>query len=87
MQPVGNYNKIQWFVYPSYSQECVLTFYFDLAGMRVLKNGSADEGQCPVMCGVLFQNGNSGDRVIPGHITLYYHLPDTDTGFNCCPAL
>lgn len=37
MQPVGNYNKIQWFVYPSYSQEFLLTFYFDLVGMRVIK--------------------------------------------------
>lgn len=37
MQPVGNYNKIQWFVYPPHSQESLLTFYFDLVDARVIK--------------------------------------------------
>lgn len=37
MQPVGNYNKIQWFVYPPYSQESLLTFYFDLVDIRTVQ--------------------------------------------------
>lgn len=37
MQPVGNYNKILWIVYPFYSYESLLTFYFDLVGMQVIK--------------------------------------------------
>lgn len=49
--------------------------------------GSADEGQCPVKCGVTPGNGNSGDRVAPAHISIYYHFTVTDAGFNCCVAV
>lgn len=37
MQPVGNHNQMQWFVYRSYSQESLLTFYFDLVDIKVIK--------------------------------------------------
>ena len=62
MWPVGNYNKntvvclAVLFLRTSFD----ILFWFSRHGSY--KNGSADEGQCPVMCGIIFQDGNSGDE-------------------------
>lgn len=62
MWPVGNYNKNTvvclaiLFIRISFD----ILFWFSRHGSY--KNGSADEGQCPVMCGIIFQHGNSGDK-------------------------
>lgn len=62
MWPVGNYNKNTvvclaiLFIRISFD----ILFWFSRHGSY--KNCSADEGQCPVMCGIIFQHGNSGDK-------------------------
>lgn len=37
MRSEGNYNKTLWFVYPFYSHESILTCYFDLVDVKVIK--------------------------------------------------
>lgn len=83
MQPVGNYNKMQWFVYPSHSQESLLTFYFDLVDVRVIK--SVQQMRDNVQkCAVSSSKMETVETELFQDTSLYYHFPVMQAGFNCC---